>query len=567
MSVGFEIIEPLPTPTPSYDVTFDADDGAPAPTSQSIILNGSVAKPISPIKAGFTFAGWFASGSFVTLWNFTSDVVTEAMTLYVKWISEITIDSVSNQEHTGVEIKPIITVRQGFSELTVDQDYEVDYSDNVDIGTATAEISFKGDYLGVEPMSVGFEIIEPLPTPTPSYDVTFDADDGAPEPDAQSIILNGSVIKPISPIKAGFTFAGWFANNSLVTLWNFTSDVVTEAMTLYAKWVSEITIDGVLNQEHTGGEIKPIITVRQGFSELTMDEDYEVDYSDNVDIGTATVEISFKGDYLGVEPMSVGFEITEPEPTVAQSPTPSPTQAPTPSPTQNSSGGGGSGGGGGGGGGTKASPKPSPTPSSSSSPTPAGPSPTPSSTGFTLRFSDVGGHWAESDIYDMVARGIVDGMGNGTFAPDREITRAELVKLLAVISGGDIGGEASFVDVPADEWYSGYIAWAEASKVVNGYDNFMFMPNQTVTRQEMAVMIVRYLDYKGIQMPETGANYEFADGDEISDWALEAIGTAQRTGLLEGVEVEQNMRFIYPKNSTTRAEATTVLLRLIKRVD
>ncbi|MDR1100852.1 MAG: S-layer homology domain-containing protein [Clostridiales bacterium] len=184
-----------------------------------------------------------------------------------------------------------------------------------------------------------------------------------------------------------------------------------------------------------------------------------------------------------------------------------------------------------------------------------------------MRFSDVGGHWAESDIYDMVARGIVDGMGNGTFAPDREITRAELVKLLAVISGGDIGGEASFVDVPADEWYSGYIAWAEASKVVNGYDNFMFMPNQTVTRQEMAVMIVRYLDYKGIQMPETGANYEFADGDEISDWALEAIGTAQRTGLLEGVEVEQNMRFIYPKNSTTRAEATTVLLRLIKRVD
>ncbi|MDR1102047.1 MAG: S8 family serine peptidase, partial [Clostridiales bacterium] len=686
-------------PVPTYGVSFEANGGTPGPGTQSVPLDGLVLKPTSPVKSGFTFAGWFTSGSLETLWDFTSDTVSGAMTLYAKWIEVITIDGIPKHEYTGEEIEPSVTVRQGAKTLEESVDYTVSYNDNLSLGMALAKISFIGDYLGVDMMSVEFEIVTvdeeynsvagtldggyvvvgeanrasdsvgygnngnydaiivkydvddnvvwtknagggdndsfydvvamsdgsivavgesdgastspgwgnngdadavivkynsaggvvwsknaggdeydafrgvtetsdggiiavgisnsssgpfpwghyavydaiivkydssgnmvwahhaggisidafeevaavndggciavgysfststvPVwgnsgavdgiivryaangdvvwskniggtgydyfdsiaatvdggfavvgvsdgapassawgnngdndaiivkydsagnvlwagnvgganaeefcgvaatsdggavavgysysestlpewgrnvgaddvivkydaagnaslaknvggsgdevffavaeiangsyiaagyaakdPTDSPYYQnysrtagitadfnyVDYDANGGAPEPTPQMMTADGTVEQPTGLVNAGLMFAGWFVDSSFVTLWNFASYVVTGAVTFYARWISEITIDSVPNQEHTGGEIKPIITVRQGFSELTVDQDYEVDYSDNVDIGTATVEISFKGDYLGVEPMSVGFE-------------------------------------------------------------------------------------------------------------------------------------------------------------------------------------------------------------------------------------------------------------------
>jgi uncharacterized repeat protein (TIGR02543 family) len=199
--------DPTPTPTPSYDVTFNADGGVPAPDPQSVVESGLVSKPVSPIKVGMTFAGWFANNTFLTLWNFASDVVTEAMTLYAKWVEEITVAPIANQEYTGKAVKPDVEVKQGLSTLTEVTDYTITYSNNLSVGTATATVHFTGAYEGVEPMSVNFEIVSQLPTPEPTLNVTptlptYDTD-GDLFPDVWEDFYIYDKTNPNDPVKNG----------------------------------------------------------------------------------------------------------------------------------------------------------------------------------------------------------------------------------------------------------------------------------------------------------------------------------------------------------------------------
>ncbi|MDR1101806.1 MAG: S-layer homology domain-containing protein [Clostridiales bacterium] len=219
--------------------------------------------------------------------------------------------------------------------------------------------------------------------------------------------------------------------------------------------------------------------------------------------------------------------------------------------TLNSSGGGGSSGG--------RNMPPSPKPSPDNSPTP--------SPDTTPRFTDIAQHWAEAEINEMVALGIVDGMDDRTFQPGRAITRAEMVKLLATMSGDEIEGKETFLDVSLNDWFAKYVAWAENTGIVNGYDGSLFAPGQTVTRQEIAVIITRYLDYKGIALPETSANFEFADKTDIGAWALEAVEAVQKNGLMEGVINAQNTHSFNPTAGATRAEAVVILFRLLQKTN
>lgn len=350
-------------------------------------------------------------------------------------------------------------------------------------------------------------------------------------------------------------------------------------MTLYARWISEISVDVIPDQIFTGGPREPAIIVRSGSDVLKKNVDYTVDYGNNSNIGKATAEIRFIGNYLGTEPIAVQFNIivssptptptsnVSPTPTSSVSPTPtssaqptptgspsqpsapllspSPTGNSTPTPTNNGGGNGGSSG--------KATPSPSPTAAN----------PSPTSNKPSILFDDVYGHWAEDEIYDMVERGIAEGMGDGTFAPNRAITRAEMVKMLAIMSGDPLGGREPFLDVSIGDWHAPYIAWGWNKGVVKGYDAITFSPNQTITRQEMITMTARYLQYKGIILPEADVNFEFADKANISDWAADAVEVARKTGLAEGFYETFGRRFFYPNEYATRAEAVVILLRIL----
>ena len=119
-------------------------------------------------------------------------------------------------------------------------------------------------------------------------------------------------------------------------------------------------------------------------------------------------------------------------------------------------------------------------------------------------FSDLAGHWAKAEVERLAEKGIVSGFPDNTFRPEQPVTRAEFVKL--IISGFSLeaSGDAFFDDVPAQEWYEPCIAAAASLGIVTGDGQKYFWPEQTVTRQDAAVMLKRALDLRGAVFEKSG---------------------------------------------------------------
>ncbi len=176
-------------------------------------------------------------------------------------------------------------------------------------------------------------------------------------------------------------------------------------------------------------------------------------------------------------------------------------------------------------------------------------------------FPDVAGHWGASYVDVLYRRGVVNGVAEGSFAPNGTVTRAMLVTILGRADGTSAASGASrFSDVSASAWYAPYVAWAESCGVVQGYEDGTFRPNSPVTREQMALIFARYASYKGLALAETEAA-PFADADSVSSWAREAVTFAQRTGLMNGKE---NDRFD-PRGTATRAEICAVTARFLEK--
>lgn len=172
------------------------------------------------------------------------------------------------------------------------------------------------------------------------------------------------------------------------------------------------------------------------------------------------------------------------------------------------------------------------------------------------RFNDVGAdHWAVDAIAHSVARGYFKGEGNSRFAPNRAITRAEFVTILGRKAGiAPSGASAAFKDVNVGAYYAPYVAWAESKGIVKGTGNGKFEPNRTITREEMAVILDKFLgDQNKIYSSTNKA--QFNDGTTISSWAKGSVEKMANLGFLSGVG---NGNFV-PKGSFTRAQAAQVL--------
>ncbi len=175
-------------------------------------------------------------------------------------------------------------------------------------------------------------------------------------------------------------------------------------------------------------------------------------------------------------------------------------------------------------------------------------------------FTDVKtGSWYTSYVLDLTDRGILNGKTATTFDPEGKITREEFAKILAVASGEDTGAykEANtFADVPSSRWSSQYVNWAAANGVVNGVGAGKYDPKNPISRQEMAVMVMRYVvNVRGETLPEYFTAVDFRDQGRVASWAEDAVDMMQRSGVIDGYS---NRTFI-PKGNATRAEAAKII--------
>ena len=181
-------------------------------------------------------------------------------------------------------------------------------------------------------------------------------------------------------------------------------------------------------------------------------------------------------------------------------------------------------------------------------------------------FRDTNRHWGENEIRRAVERGLFLGVGNDLFAPNGVMTRAAFVTVLGRMAnsfGIDISssGFTHFYDVPSGNWAANYVAWAYETGIVTGIAYKYFGANNPVTRQEVATIFYRFKEYYGIIL-EGGAPMEFTDVDRISDWALEAMTEAVRTGLITGYHDGR----LAPRDTATRAQLAVIFLRFLDGV-
>lgn len=179
-------------------------------------------------------------------------------------------------------------------------------------------------------------------------------------------------------------------------------------------------------------------------------------------------------------------------------------------------------------------------------------------------FTDVSrSDWYYQFVDYVTSKGYFNGVADKTFAPADNMTRAMFVTVLFRFHGakGD-SSQSAFVDVAPGEWYTAAINWAAANRIVDGVGNGKFAPNDPITRAQMCTMIERYLDlYRKawkVTLPETGSVSVMVDESAIPAYALAAVKQCQRHGLVNGFE-DGTFR---PNDLSTRAQVAAVIYRM-----
>ena len=166
--------------------------------------------------------------------------------------------------------------------------------------------------------------------------------------------------------------------------------------------------------------------------------------------------------------------------------------------------------------------------------------------------------WYYEYVKNLTKSGIVSGDGTGNFNPDANVTREQFLKMLLAAAGIDTNNaENVFADVLNDGWYKDYVLTAKKLGIVNGISDTEFGIGLNVTRQDMAVMIMRTLESINVDFVNNNAEI-FADDNLISDYAVDSVYVMRAIGLISGYDNE-----FRPKDNLTRAEASKIIFGLM----
>lgn len=184
-------------------------------------------------------------------------------------------------------------------------------------------------------------------------------------------------------------------------------------------------------------------------------------------------------------------------------------------------------------------------------------------------FTDMEHHWAKDNVETLASKFVINGMTEDQFAPNEKITRAQFAALLVRALGLKVNnnGNSSFTDIKGTDWFKGVVNTAADEGLVTGYDDGSFKPNKTISRQEMAIMVVRAL--RVAEKDATISNAEknsllekFNDKQNISSWSQVEVAIAVKEGIITG----KSANTFVPKDNATRAEAATMLIRMMRAV-
>lgn len=307
----------------SFTVNFDSNGGT-IMNSIQVTKGDKITIPSVPTKLGYTFKGWYADIDLSNIWNFDVNTVISDLTLYAKWEKDAVVSTYDvtfdTQGGTHIELA------------------KVEAGQRLDKPQNPSKPGFEFDgWFTDELMTIQYDFERPVTSnftlyakwkkviPTEKYDVHFESNGGSPVESQLQLTTGSKIMKPQNPSKEGYTFEGWYTDNSLSKLWNFDKDLVSENMTLYAKWKklnTEVekfnvafesnggnTIDTQVGIQKGTRVIKPMDPKREGYTFEGWYSDNSFKQSWNFDTDTVESDMTLYAKWIQIQP-----EIEKPNP-------------------------------------------------------------------------------------------------------------------------------------------------------------------------------------------------------------------------------------------------------------
>lgn len=171
----------------------------------------------------------------------------------------------------------------------------------------------------------------------------------------------------------------------------------------------------------------------------------------------------------------------------------------------------------------------------------------------------VHGKWYYNSVSAMLSQGVMEGVSDSNFAPNGTVTRGMFVTILYRCAGSpNCSAEAPFSDVDNDAYYAAAVDWAYEQNITSGITATKFAPNDYVTREQMATMIVRFAEVVGYDLPYGDGTGLFDDDSSISSYANQSVYRLVKAGVIKGMGHNQ----FAPKQTATRAQAAEMIYQL-----
>lgn len=511
-------------------VSFDSNGGTDV-DGKTCEYNGTVTVPeTEPIKDGFEFVGWFADGELTTEWNFEADKLTGNKTLYAKWVHGVVSDDDSNVEN-----------------VTADGINEVAKSEKTDIELVVKTV----DAANEDSEQTAIRSIENAPNNFGFYDITLKKLSGG------NITLASSVIE----IKMPYDFSG--KRNIKVYRYHdgnvreftslserdtvkpfdngtFFADTQNGCIYIYSSEFSTYSVayDRISSGSSGGSSVRYTVKFETNGAETVNTQNVIKNSVAKEPAEPKKDGYIFDGWYLSndfAEKYDFKSKVTK-NLTLYAKWTEDKTSAEDKD--DNNTSGDNDG-------------KDTPTENDKHD-------------CQSMNFNDLDiNMWYHLDTDYVLSNGLMNGTDTKIFAPNKNLTRAMLVAVLYRNEGEPAVDEPSpFIDVEEKAYFGNAVSWAHKNGIVKGISETEFAPDINITREQIAAMIYRYAQFKGIDVSDAASADITAYGDfaSISDYAAESVRWAVGSGLINGRDESS----LSPKENATRAEFAAILHRFIE---